>query len=476
MRSLWFATYNCLSLRSPLRLQEIAAELKTDFTVLVGTCRRAFDERDHIVETLPQGFAVHFDWESGSKWTTNKAGCSIIVGKGYTTRDLIKVEAAPKALRGRGGMIRLRTATKDITIMAAYPPPLYTDKGKAKTAAAAADATMRMLFRWIKSTPRRSLPLVGIDVNSPLGTTSFGEEAPANMMGIYNTGKQNTTGDQLTTYLKVLNMSVAGSYWPQGGPTYFHHTGSCSTIDHILVPNWFLPNIEHLTVAWRSGRRLQQIPSGMPRDHLPIIMKFRYNLLEQFSAAPPPKITWSFDKLAEALQFGGKRQDFLEELEEKMVQEKASFAEVAHETDPDKHWRLWVKLVKDTGLNHFSRDKKDKEKDNMKKKKKKLLQQRADRRTEAAEFYDDYKEWQGYDEEHLHALEEIRRIDKELRRRSRWERALRNMRLEDALEEAISQRRAAEIWRLAYALAGKATGPRKRIWKNCRQSSQTKRA
>ena len=460
---LWAACYNCLSLVAPYRTQEIAKELRTDFTILTGTRLRAWGGRDHIIERLDKGFAIHFGWAKG-KWTNKHAGCTIIFGPKYSTDQIIKVEAAPAPIRGRGGAVRLRAWDKDLFIIAGYPPPVGTDTNEDSSSKEAAAATIEWIHRSLCCAPRRSFPVVGLD-NCKLGMTTFNEYASELLVGDYNTSKQDATGDRILQLMEACDLAAAGTFWPKGGPTFFHHSGSSSTIDQFLIPRWALHNVASYHVAWHSARRLQLIPSGRPRDHVPVLMQLDYDIMENFG---PSRLQtqWCFDKLGEALQTGRHRGAFLEELEAEFGKKQGEMNEKTQQSDPDASWRLWVDIVREIGLKHFSRHKPaDQHTSNLKAKKARLMKERADLRTMAGLFWEDYQDWQGYTDELNSYVQEIKQTDKQLRQVRRRDTALRRRHLEVDLNKAIMEQRHAEAHRLAHALAGKATGPRKRVFR-----------
>eukprot|EP00974_Lingulodinium_polyedra_P016286 1578032-Lingulodinium_polyedra.AAC.1 len=79
------------------------------------------------------------------------------------------------------------------------------------------------------------------------------------------------------------------------------------------MPQGLVPGVRSCVVDWRAGRRLQLIPSPQVRDHLPLRVELGYWLEPDPAAAR--REAWDCEKLAQALQSGRGRREFLEELE-----------------------------------------------------------------------------------------------------------------------------------------------------------------
>eukprot|EP00959_Pyramimonas_sp_CCMP1952_P199586 4174775-Pyramimonas_sp.AAC.1 len=71
-------------------------------------------------------------------------------------------------------------------------------------------------------------------------------------------------------------------------------------------------HIKRSFIPWSSARRLQLIPSALPRDHVPIIVEFT---AYQHRSQAADFFRWDRDKLAAALQEGADRLEFQEDLE-----------------------------------------------------------------------------------------------------------------------------------------------------------------
>lgn len=151
-----------------------------------------------------------------------------------------------------------------------------------------------------------------MDLDSQLGRTSDGGRAPDSCIGEFNCGVQTVVGDGCVSFLEEQAMCSVGTFSSEGGPSFFSHTGSSSTMDHLFVPQAILASARRGRRAWAQGRRLQLIPDGRRRDHLPLVAELH---LPKFVMTPEDltKGGRRFDQeaIALALQTGEGRQAFL---------------------------------------------------------------------------------------------------------------------------------------------------------------------
>ena len=160
--------YNVLSLVSTGRTLEIAITCKADIVICTGTRLRSPSGRRHWKEELENGYwAVHFGWQR-QPFTNKAAGVSFIFGPRVSADNVVKVEAAPVEIAGRGGYVRVKSKVADMVFMAAYPPPFSGDSdGKARVQTKAIDKTISWMREKLLAVPVRSLPVVGAD-NVPI--------------------------------------------------------------------------------------------------------------------------------------------------------------------------------------------------------------------------------------------------------------------------------------------------------------------
>ena len=135
------------------------------------------------------------------------------------------------------------------------------------------------------------------------------------------------------------NFCDVGSYFRAAGPTYFGLEGYSSTIDRVIAPKQQLHNFTGVCVAWRSGRRLQLIPSKDCRDHYPLLAFFRYKLEFPVTSNPgDERIFWDYNRLNTCLQTGKYRHEFLAEMTQVLQSKVAHLEELSEQRVCDQHW------------------------------------------------------------------------------------------------------------------------------------------
>ena len=81
--------------------------------------------------------------------------------------------------------------------------------------------------------------------------------------------------------LRNMDSTSITTMFPDSGLTYFSPQGTSRTLDHWAGPVGIHHIVEECRVLWQTGRRLQLITTGLPRDHLPILLTLRYILHPQ---------------------------------------------------------------------------------------------------------------------------------------------------------------------------------------------------
>ena len=74
--------------------------------------------------------------------------------------------------------------------------------------------------------------------------------------------------------------------------------------------------------------------------------------------AKKASITWDADALSRCLQDGQGRKEFLEDLQNRFEEEQEERNKAKEEPATDRHWSIIVKAIQETGLKHFSNNKK----------------------------------------------------------------------------------------------------------------------
>ena len=109
----------------------------------------------------------------------------------------------------------------------------------------------------------------------------------------------NCNGERLSKFCQDHHMVMVNAHHPEGGPTYWNALGGReveSQLDYILLPATRLQMVTHCCVIRREGRRLQLIPHRRPRDHWPLMIRAKLELLYGgVTVAPQHAVAWDFD-------------------------------------------------------------------------------------------------------------------------------------------------------------------------------------
>jgi len=433
---------------------------KGDISFLTGLRWRAPFDREYSVLQFRNFFAVVFGYRRGP-FTTKATGCALVFRKAVFSQKKVRAVSCPPAgVAGRGGLVRMVGGKFDITSIVYCSPPACSASGKEKAAQVkGAYSIMNWVFKSANSSPCRSTPICGGDLNSSVGTYADGRPWE---FGGWSFGGGNVTAAGLCAsgWLddERAELCAANSFFAEASPTSVGEHGVATSIDHLFLPKGLLPAVQKLYVDWALGRKLSLIPAREPRDHLLVIMLLQYLLASPLS----PKASERFcqEKLAACLQKGEGRLEFLLDLECEFQKLEPEFRKLDSDRAPDDHWKLWVDTVRAVALRHFSAEKKiycTPEYEVMHLERLRLLAGLARervhlglRRSMPVDGSWTVQHWRLF------------HIQKRLRAIRRWAEVRRRDRLVVELREALRVGRKAAVQRLARLLAGTFVGIKKR--------------
>jgi hypothetical protein len=315
------AVYNPLSLTRVGRLEHIIRELDVDLLFLVGTgIRQRGSESYSKWKTDVDGNifqVVSWGWKP-AEGSNKSAGVMIVYGGALQGARITQddVFSPDPLIQGRAGALRLKTRNpeRDLLPTIGYPPPpIGVQRGKQVHAA---NATAKWIHETVNSSPSRTFPMIGIDINLRTGLTAEGRW-PGHGPFFLNENK-STTAMQWLAFYEQGNFANPSTFYKAAGPTFFAPNGGASTLDQIIIPTSALQNITSLSVAWLAGRRLQLIPHQQRRDHYPLVLTFRYSFKQVISKKEQID-RWDQDKISSCLSKGSNRIDFLQDLEKAIV-------------------------------------------------------------------------------------------------------------------------------------------------------------
>ncbi|CAK0789736.1 unnamed protein product [Prorocentrum cordatum] len=159
--------FNPLAATAGDRLEEIELACSNfDAITLVGTQRRTKERMEQ--SRSGSRWRIDAGWSAGSM-TNKSTGVLISFGAKIRQKHLRKVQVPPAHLAGRGLAVRVSSSSWDLTVIGAYYPPRPTTV----KALQVYDKTVTALTDWldliISSTPTRSVPILGVDLNDGLG-------------------------------------------------------------------------------------------------------------------------------------------------------------------------------------------------------------------------------------------------------------------------------------------------------------------
>ena len=129
----------------------------------------------------------------------------------------------------------------------------------------------------LNALPCRSLRLVMIDANAPLGQHEVSNDRNECLIGNARPQYEEITSPRLRQFVTNTNLQVINTIWESGaGPTYSGGKSITSRIDYIMTspggPAW----IQQTTVGYREALRLQNSQRMCWRDHAPFFCRFTY--------------------------------------------------------------------------------------------------------------------------------------------------------------------------------------------------------
>ena len=227
-----------------------------------------------------------------------------------------------------------------------------------------------------------------------------------------------------------------------------HGSSGRSRIDFVATS----PSVQfsRIFVNFTAGRRLQLIPAAGPRDHMLLTMDLVTNGMRH--SPDPTRGRWDHEKIEEMLQDAVARLTFFKELETK-IRNSSIVGLAATEATPDDAWEKLVQIIQETAGPYLHQGAPRPTRPLALERRRLLLDLGTARRLTGSSGDHSLVE---------NAKTKITRVEKQMRRISRWLlRRRRAMWLED-LEEGIRKQDAFTVYRYARLLAGTGIGSKHR--------------
>ena len=199
--------------------------------------------------------------------------------------------------------------------------------------------------------------------------------------------------------------------------------------------------VEDCRVLWKTGRRLQLAPAGLPRDHLPILLTQRYTLQPQRGEASTALagIRWDLQAIAGCLLKGDKQATFLQVVDSAFEKAKSRLRE---NPTADALWALWVDCMREPAQTFFSlhlTSKRDDAQKRLSALRCKLVSEQAIRREKMGKFWETYGHLGDYSEQQLHARHRLMSLIWHMRRWTRQSAAARRTSLKNRSIYCVGQ-------------------------------------
>ena len=330
--------------------------------------------------------------------------------------------------------------------------------------------------KMVNAAPSRCCIVVGGDLNAHVGYVRHPEREALDLerevmagCGEYRQVEANYNGERLAKFCRDQHMAIENTYYPRGGPTYWNALGGrevASRLDDILLPATRHQLVKHCFVLRREGRRLQLIPHRRPRDHWPLMIRAKLELLYVgVNVVPQDAVSWDFDGIMSALRDPAQRLPSLKEVEKWSSENIDAILELAKQGRIEKAWTQMA----DT-LNQIARDKFRRTtsavpleiKEATTRRRDALRQKQTCREALAATCLMSSKldlAWTTWV-----AVHRLRLASKCVRLLVQTAAAAQRAQLCCELQEAWERRDHSLMWRLARKLGGKKNGPKKRFF------------
>ena len=280
-------------LHSPLSL--VSQARKDDYeeatrgfgiALFAGTQEKAKDDLEVALQHTKKYWRISWGWQAG-KCTNKVTGVAMWLDKSYYRKqDMLRWEAPPRDLAGRGGFLATRGGAAELLLGVLYFPPRPKDNTKMGY-----KDTLKGLFKWwdamMKEHSRRRAVIVGMDLNDLLGMRKVAGqwvEPDGQHVGQFGAGKQGAAADMLVDFMNKWELKALNTMVPAGS-TYFGSNGAESRIDFI-VTNMHVEPMACSTLAG-LGKKVQLIPTRAPRDHRPLYAKFKIDQLKRYYGEGP---------------------------------------------------------------------------------------------------------------------------------------------------------------------------------------------
>eukprot|EP00959_Pyramimonas_sp_CCMP1952_P314935 6592057-Pyramimonas_sp.AAC.1 len=135
--------------------------------------------------------------------------------------------------------------------------------------------------------------------------------------------------------LDAHGLCILNTFW-HAGPTYFRERGQATRPDYIAATQGLRAHILSCKVWCRAAKAFQMINDSVPRDHEPLVTAADISKTNIFT--DKQRTAWDYDKMAQSLQTGMRRCEFIEAPGANLMANKDALQDLAAANTTDDHW------------------------------------------------------------------------------------------------------------------------------------------
>ena len=168
--------------------------------------------------------------------------------KRWRAESVMRLYVPGGQLQGRAAAMRVKQGQADFTVAGLYFPPRKAMQAYRQTVQGLADWTEHLLG----SLPRRTTPIVGMDLNDgrgvKLGQGGAKEPVVSTAVGTATVSVEHWASEVIRGMAEVHDMAFCDTFFKHG-PTYYGD-GSRSYTEHLMVPKGVLNVYRHAPLLW----------------------------------------------------------------------------------------------------------------------------------------------------------------------------------------------------------------------------------
>ena len=424
--------YNPLTASSYWRMAAVLTELR-------GTQKRvAVDAPPYQSHKFNGAWGLSWGFRRGAYESNRSAEVSLLFSSRWHRQGHLRRVCCPplpveRTMRCRGD--KKTVSDTSVSLFSACLPSHL--EGVKQHLRGTPDAVYKWTDGLLMSLPTCCMPVLMLDLNDRLGRPRA--EEPQDLIGTVGAGVEGDSASRFGALLRRHSITVPQTFH-LATPTLYGSSGR-SRIDFVATH----PSVQfsRIFVNFTAVRRLQLILAAGPRDHMPLTMDLVTNGMRH--CPDPTRGRWDHEKIEEMLSDPVAKLTFLKELETK-IRNSSIVA-------PDDAWENLVQIIQETAGPVLHQGAPRPTRPLALERRRLLLELGTARRLTGSSGDQSLVE---------NAKTEITRVEKQMRRFSRWFLRMRRAMWLEELEEGIRKQNVFTVYRYARLLAGTGIGSKHR--------------